>query len=313
MAESALGSSEAVAERAFLKGVRGWARYFFGEWRESQVLIDEALSVLIANGMGSIWERDTLLVYSLMARIYLGELAELSRLTEQRLYDARSRGDLFAETIFAASRANVRWLLDDAPDAKRREVDEALRRWGQPGRFQIQHWYAVQSLAQVDLYAGEPLNAFRRLQEAWPALKRSFLLRVQNVRVEAVSMRAFAAIRIASQGTDAPAMLALAERAAASLRRERCAWVDAIALVVRAGIARARREDAAAATLLAQARRAFEALGMTLHAAAAKASEAAIVGGDAGRDLAAEAQAYFGAQGVRDGARVASIIVPRAT
>ena len=49
---------------------------------------------------------------------------------EQRLFDARDRGDLFVETIFVASRANARWLLEDAPDFKRRQVDEALRRWG---------------------------------------------------------------------------------------------------------------------------------------------------------------------------------------
>ncbi len=310
LSRSILGTATAPAERAFMKGVDGWSKYFWGEWRESKPLIDEALADLVASGLGSIWERDTLIVYSLMVRIYLGEISELARSNDQRVFDARNRGDLFAETIFVASRANVRWLVEDAPDAKRRQVDEALRRWGQPGRFQIQHWYAIQSLVQVDLYAGEPLNAFRRLEEAWPVLQRSFLLRVQNLRVEAVSMRAFAAIGVAAQGTDVESMLAIAERDGAALARERARWVDPIALVVRAGVAKVRRREAAAAAALGQATSSFEAQGMVLHTAAAKASRARLVGGDEGRGLEADAQSYFGAQGIKDARRVASIFVP---
>jgi eukaryotic-like serine/threonine-protein kinase len=309
-ARSLLGSAALPAERAFIRGVEGWARYFWGEWRESKAEIEDSLAVMVAGGTGSIWERDTLIVYSLMVRIYLGELAELARSTEQRLFDARDRGDLFAETIFVASRVNVRWLLDDAPDLKRRQVDEALRRWGQPGRFQIQHWYSLQSLAQVDLYAGEPLNALRRLEEAWPLLRRSFLLRVQNLRVEAISMRAFAAVGVAGQGTDVEAMLTLAEKLAGSLARERSPWVDAIALTVRAGVARVRRRDGAAVTAFAEAARLFEAQGMVLHAAASKVSRASLVGGDEGRALRAEVQPYFDAQTVKDPQRASSVFVP---
>jgi hypothetical protein len=310
-ARAIIGNAPAAAERAFMKGVEGWARYFWGEWRESKPLIDDSLAELFGSGAGSIWERDTLIVYSLMVRLYLGELAELARATEQRLFDARDRGDLFAETIFVASRANARWLLDDAPDAKRRNVDEALRRWGQPGRFQIQHWYAIQSLVQVDLYVGEHLNALRRIDEAWPVLRRSFLLRVQNVRIEAISMRAFAALGVAKQGTDVEAMLARAERDAGALARERSSWGDPIAMVVRAGVAKLRGRDAIAADGFAHATRLFEAQAMALHAAAAKATHAAVVGGDQGRALAADARGFFTAQAMKDPDRVGSIFVPR--
>ena len=265
----------------------------------------------MATGEGSIWERDTLQVYALMARIYLGEIAELARLTEQRLYEARNRGDLFAETIYVASRANIHWLREDAPDLKRRDVDEALRRWGQPGRFQIQHWYAMQSHVQVDFYAGEPLNALRRIVEAWPALRRSFLLRVQNLRIEAHSIRAFAAIRVAAQGTDVAAMLSVAERDGAAIFRERSPWGQPIGLLVRAGIALARRSEAAAAGAIAEATRLFDGQGMALHAAAAKMWRGTIVGGDEGRGLVAEAASYFATEGIRDAGRVASIFVPK--
>jgi hypothetical protein len=295
---------------AFHKGVQGWSRYFFGDWRGAKPLLDESFAELMAAGLGTIWERDTVSVYGMMVRIYLGELAELGRLLEQRLFDAKNRGDLFAETIYVASRLNVRWLLTDTPAAKRREVDDALRRWGQPGRFQIQHWYAVQSHAQVDLYEGEALNALRRLEEAWPVLRRSFLLRVQNVRIEARATRAFAATRVATKGTDRGAMLEIAEADAAAITREGAAWGEPIAALIRAGVARARGQDGAAIALVDDATKRFDALGMMLHAASARLWRGGIAADDASEAARADALAYFRAQGITDPKRASSVFTP---
>jgi hypothetical protein len=305
-----LSSSPAQAEAAFARGVEGWSRYFFGDWPRGKELMDSAHAELVSHGFGSIWERDTMQVYRLMVRIYLGEIAELARLTERALYDAQARGDLFVETILGASRVNIRWMIDDAPATKRRDVDEALRRWGQPGRFQIQHWYAIQSLAQIDLYDGNPLNALRRIEEGWPSLRRSFLLRVQNLRIEARSLRAFAAIGVARQGTDREAMLALAEREGHAIARERLDWGDPIACLVRAAVAHQRRNDAGAGAALAEAVRGFDAKQMKLHAAVARACRAKVVGGDEGRALAQEADAYFRGEGIKQPEKVALVFAP---
>jgi hypothetical protein len=295
---------------AFQKGVQGWSRYFLGDWRAAQPLLDESFAALMATGLGTIWERDTISIYGMMVRIYLGEVAELGHILEQRLFDAKNRGDLFAETIYVASRLNVRWLLTDAPEAKRREVDDALRRWGQPGRFQIQHWYAVQSHAQVDLYEGEALNAIRRIDEAWPVLRRSFLLRVQNVRIEARSTRAFAATRVGAKGIDRETMLKVAEADAAAIARERAAWGEPIVALVRAGIARARGQDGAAVALVDDATKRFDALGMALHAASARLWRSDIAGDGAGEAGRTEALAYFGAQGIKDPKQTSSVFTP---
>jgi hypothetical protein len=308
-ARTIAAEGERPATRVFRQGVEGWAGYFLGDWRMAKPLIDASYVEFTATGVGA-WERDMMAIYSLMVRIYLGELKEIAHLLEQRVYDARNRSDLFLETVLVASRANTRWMLDDTPDAKRREVDESLRRWGQPGRFQIQHWFGLQSHAQIDLYTGEPLDAFRRIEEALPALRRSFLLRVQNTRVETRSMRAFAALRVAAQGTERAEMLAVAEKDASAIASERVGWADPIAMLVRAGITRLRGNDAAAVKGITEATRLFEAQGMALHAASATLWRATIVGGDEGRALDAEAQIYFCAQGVKEPAKVAAIIVP---
>jgi serine/threonine protein kinase len=307
-AADALPGANAPGSRAFRRGVQGWSRYFFGDWRAAKPLLDDSLAELAQHGLGSIWERDTLSVYSLMVRLYLGEVAELARLTEQRLFDARNRGDLFAETIYVTSRANVRWLLTDAPDAKRREVDDALRAWGQPGRFQIQHWYAVQSHAQVDLYEGRPLDVLRRLEEAWPSMRRNFLLRVQNIRIEARSMRAFAAARVAAGGGgDREALVADIERDAQTIARERTDWGEPLAVLLRAAVARLRKDDRGALASIDDATKRFEVIGMRLHAAAARVWRGTIDASGASR---AEAEAYFAAEGVKRAERAAAIFTP---
>jgi hypothetical protein len=303
------GRTETATTRIFRSGVEGWTKYFLGDYRAAKPMLDAAYVDLTTAGMG-IWERDTISIYSLMSRIYLGELKDLADLVEQRTYDARNRSDLFAETNLVASRVNVRWMLDGAPEAKRRDIDQALRRWGQPGRFQIQHWFGLQSHAQLDLYLGEPLSALRRLDDAWPTLKRSFLLRVQNIRVEARSMRAFAAISVAGKGADREEMLAIAERDAAAIEGEAVAWADPIAMLVRAGVARGRGKEASAVAMIEKATGLFGAQGMELHVATAKLWRAAIVGGDEGSELAAEAHGYFRRQGVKEPDRARLIFAP---
>lgn len=64
-----------------------------------------------------------------------------------------------------------------------------MARWSSKS-FHFQHYWALLSEGMIDLYSGAPEDGWRRTKESWKALEGSMLLRIQNVRVEATSLRA---------------------------------------------------------------------------------------------------------------------------
>src|SRR5207247_2609340 len=89
-----------------------------------------------------------------------------------------------------------------------------------------------------------------RRSRTFPGLASSGLWRVQGVRISMGDLRARCALAAAAGGADRAPLLAVAERAVGRLERERLAWADALALLLRAGLSAARGEVAGVAPLL---------------------------------------------------------------
>jgi hypothetical protein len=104
-------------------------------------------------------------------------------------------------------------------------------------------------------------------------------------------------------------LLRAAERDARALERERLPWADALARLVRAGVARQRGGKDAAALLRDGAQR-CEATAMRLYAAAARRYLGHELGGAEGQALAADAEAWMAGQQVRNPGRMAALLVP---
>jgi len=148
------------------------------------------------------------------------------------------------------------------------------------------------------------------VSERWKELSRSMLLRVQNVRIEAWHLRARSAIAAARVRDRNPQLLAVAERDARRIEKERMPWASAMAKLLSAGVAQVREDRAAAAEWLRQAAGELDAADMRMHAMAARLRLGALVGGEEGRGLIDSAEKWMTAQGIADPKQMTAMLIP---
>jgi eukaryotic-like serine/threonine-protein kinase len=285
-----------------------------GRWRSGQVRADRAERLFRDHCRGAVWETDTIQIFCMWSLYYLGELDELARRVELRLRDAEERGDRFAATSLRTGFATAAWLMSGDVDGARREADEAIAGWSQQG-FQVQHYYALHSQVQIDLYRGDGAAAERRLDAHARAVEESFILQIQPTRIEHWFLRARARLAAAAAplAADDPADLARIDQALADARRiarERMAWAAPLALLVEAGAAALRRDRDRALALYDRAARAADDAEMSLHAACARRRRGQLLGGDEGRALVDDADDYFTSEGVTNPARFVALFTP---
>jgi hypothetical protein len=200
-------------------------------------------------------------------------------------------------------------LADDQPERARREVRQVMDECSQQG-FHVQHMNCLFDEAQIDLYQGEGRAAWERVTGEWPALARSHLLRVQQVRIFLIHLRARAALAAAPAAAEPAPLLQAAEPDARLLRRERIAWAEALAQLVHAGVAMGRHDTQRARQLLQDAASRLEAAGLRLHAAAARRQLGEHLGGSEGHRLVEQADAWMKGQSIRRPDRMTALLAP---
>jgi eukaryotic-like serine/threonine-protein kinase len=227
------------------------------------------------------YELDSINLFALWCRYYLGQIRDLSAALPLALAECDGRGDLSGTTNLRSRVSHVAALAADDPALARAETEAAVRAWSQRGFF-AQHYYALYAQAQIDLYRGEDAGA--RLQASWKALEKSLLLRVQFIHVEALHLRArahLAAGRRSEARKDARRILGL-----------KLQWAEPLALLILAG--------AGERALLDRAIAGCETVGLGLYAAAAKRR----------RGQLAEADAWMAEQRIRDPERLTAMLAP---
>jgi hypothetical protein len=238
----------------------------------------------------------------------MGELAEARRHCLMLLVDAEERGDLYTTVNLRIGHCTTLWLAADDVEAARRHVREAMASWSQSGFF-LQHYRAMLAEANIALYVGDGEAAYQVVEHGWGALRRSFLMNVQYIRADALFVRARCALASAS-GSRHSVRIAEAARLAVKLDREAMPWTDALAALVRAGIAAARGDCADAIAQLRVAVTSAEAADMGLHAAVARLRLGENIGGREGEALLGEARAWMSAQEVRLPERLMEMLAP---
>lgn len=259
------------------------------------------------------WEVDSAQTWSCFNRLYLGELEELSRLVPGYAREAERRGDLYQQ-VNLRTRLGMVHLAADRAEGCREELEGAIEAWmPRQTAFQVQHFFALHGRGEILLYRGDAAGAAAEVEGQWPALRRSLLLHVLMVRAEMVHLRARIELSLAASpgaGTGAKRARQAARRHAAQLRRTRIPLARAWAILVEAGAAHAEGDDGRAADLLREAVSALDELETRLYAYAARQRLGALLGGDEGARLCAEASTYFSAQGVVNPARMVALLVP---
>ncbi len=288
----------------------GIANYYVGRFRDSLQHLETCETILREQCKGVAWNIDTTRLYLLSALGYLGRIAEIARRVPQYTAEALDRGDYYCSTNLQLGRLNVAWLVADDVDLARQMVRDAVARWSQAG-FHTQHWYELMAEAQLDLYCGDGHSAFMRMERRWRELKRSLLLRVQFARVEALHLRARCALAASEQDAARKAdLLALAERYARRVLRERMDWSNPLAELILAGVLARRGDDEGARQRLGAAAKGFEAAEMLLLATVAKRRLGRLVGGEAGQALVQAADQWMTQQSIRNPDRWTAMLAP---
>jgi hypothetical protein len=288
----------------------GVAASLEGRWTQALELCERADVILRERCTGVAWELDTVDLTSLVSLIYLGRLNDVAQRLPALLKDAHERGDLYKSTFLRTRISYASHLAADEPAAAREEVRKGIEGWSHEG-FQLEHYWTLLSEADIAMYEGGTL-AWRLFQTQWAALAGSLLLRVQYSLIEALDRRARSALSAAADMPTANrvALLREAERDARRIEHQRTPWGNALALLVRGGVAATRGDVDAASTLLTSAEQALLALDMALHAASARRHRGQLLGGEEGRRLVVEADRWMAGQRIRNPARMAVLLCP---
>lgn len=272
-----VGHPHAIGLSIWASGV---AAYLVGHWKNAAALCERAAEVLRDQCTGVMWELTIAHRFMLSAMIYMGEIGEVSRRVPVLLASALDQGNLFA-AVDLRTRLNLIWLAADDPNRARAEVIEALKAWTHEG-FHLQHYSSMQAMVQIELYTGDADVAWRHLQGQWKDLENSMLMRIQVLRVEAMHLKARAALASASHSSDKERQLNIAEKLAKNIAQERIAWAMPFSYLLRAGIAHQRGDDSRAVGLLKQAIESFDLADIDLYEAVARRRLGELTGGETG-------------------------------
>jgi len=289
----------------------GGTAYLSGRWKEASEECGKAVSLWRSRCIGAAWEIVTAESFELSALAYMGELTTLARRLPDAISDADQRDDVYAASGFRMGILSLHWLARDDVAGARAEADTSIARWPRD-RFLLQHFLHLVGSVHVDLYADDGWRAWRRINEAWPALRRAQLLAIGSARVELLHLRSRAALAAATQVPGAAAadrvapdpawprarLLRVVARDARRLAREKLPPAAGFAALLEAALAVQSGDRAAADRHLAHAADAAEAADMRLYSAAAAACRDGRSPAASGEPSPREAREWMAAQGV---------------
>jgi len=288
----------------------GMAALLSGRWRRGNELCNEGEVTLRDHCTGIAWEVDTAQSFAMDCLWFLGELRELEGRLPIRIAEAHERGDLYASINFRTGAPNLVWLVAGDVEQARGQCNDAMARWSRRG-VHVQHYRELFSQAHIDLYVGDGEAALRRIEAAWRSLDRALLFRITLIRMIMTELRARAALATAVRSPrDRGPLLRAVRRDIRVLAGEPMAWCAAAVDMLRAGIAAVAGDPDAAIAALRRAAPGFDHAEMATHAAAARRRLGALVGGDEGAALIADADAWLTGQGVRSPDAVTAMLAP---
>jgi len=247
----------------------GLRHYFAGEVRQAISLLELAENEFLCLPFAH-WGLINARVFRIFALRFAGHTRDIRRLAPQWIRDARSRGDLYAETTL---RRTTIWgyLGTDEPARAWKQLHRA--RWNEPGDgFHLQHYYQLEAESILTLYERRA-DRVPGLLERLDRLDQSLLPHVQIVRIVSRWLRG----RLLLLGGD-PWDLRIVERLARKLRGEDVVYGDIAGLLLRGSVAYGQGDRARAVPIFEEAAERAATAGHRLAAQAARWRAAELAG-----------------------------------
>lgn len=183
----------------------------------------------------------------LFALAYLGRYEDAAARYARYMRDAQDRGDTFCTTQIDAG--FLHWLaIRDDWDARER-IEATVDAWSRDG-FHVVHFFELMSRFRLWLYF-EPEAAWHDVQQQWPPLQKSMMLRIPTILLTMVHLRGACALsRAKAVPSERAALLTETRQAAKRVASLKTVPAQAFASMLRAGAAEvAGRKDEATAQL----------------------------------------------------------------
>jgi serine/threonine protein kinase/tetratricopeptide (TPR) repeat protein len=311
-----LGEADALARKlddplveATMLYARGLVSYLMGECRDAVEPLDQAVEVFRTRCTGVARELGDSLHFAIMALCVMGELGEVRSRYLVYMKEAKDRDDRYLVSSLATYCGAFSWLIVDDFERAREETTEAIGHWSKKQFFHQDNMYNS-AMNYILLYSGDGPAAWQAFSKFSPILRRSLMLSVQMIRGHHYQQGARSALGAAMVARDPSPLLRVVETFSAKLAREKTAWCTPFAALCRAGIASIRGDDPTAIRLLTEAVPGFDAGDLVLFAAAAKRRLGELKGGDEGRAIVAEADAWMTSRSIKNPSRMAACYAP---
>ncbi len=300
-----VGHPHAIGLSIWASGV---AAYLVGHWKNAATLCERAAEVLRDQCTGVTWELTIANRFMLSAMLNMGEIGEVSRRAPVLLAAALEQGNLFG-AMDIRTRLNLIWLAADDPTRARAEVIDGLKDWPHEG-FHLQHYTSMHALAQIELYTEDAEVAWKHIQGQWRTLEDSMLMRIQVLRIEAMHLRARAALASAPRSNDKGRRLQAAAKLARRIARERVDWATPFVQLLNAAVAYQRDDHSKAVGLLSQAIESFDLADIDLYEAVARRRLGELLGNELGRRHIDEADAWMRKRQIKNPAAMTQMMAP---
>ena len=287
---------------------RGMAAFSEGRWADACDLYDRSESLFREHGVGAAFEINLARLYSLIALYYRGQLPDMSRRAALLYQEARERDDFLA-TMYAGLLKLYAPLSADDLEGVQRGLAEIREHCPEQGVELLRHNVRIWQM-NLELYRGEGAAALEHLREPISAMERSLVHGSRHLRIPWHYKRGCCFLAAAEAASAPGSLLRSAARCANRLQSEKLVWADALAGLLRAGIAACRGDRGGACTLLRETIAAFEASAMPLHATFARRRLGECLDGAEGAQLIDKANAAMTAVGIRNPSRMTALYAP---
>jgi hypothetical protein len=272
-----------------------------GRFRRAGERINDALDIMRSRDPEGAWQLAlTEIWFSVRNHLFLGDLVELERESARTMREAEDRGDLMTLISAQAACTAYVYLAHDRLDDAREICTSAQSEWTREDGWHFQHQEPLRSEISCDCYEGDGARALARIEEIWPALRASLMLRIETERVFSFWEFSTAALHAKN--------LREAQRWTKKLSQQTFPWARALAAAARAGVLGLRGHDDAPAAY-ARAAEQLDALEMKLFAAAARRRRGQLLGGSEGEEIVSNEDALFVAQGAKNPAAFARVLL----